>query len=1430
MATAELLSIYSDLNEESKLSIQYPEGYDPTCGVKLRVLGETHILLDANGVLLQGVYRATDKTIEFRCLERDVADFDTEGNWIFCIKSENGTVHRSRNGTLDEWTHLFTDREGFVRVCCNNNGILLLAGDGRLFVQGDFGTVFNCDQLTEVHEVKQDCVQQLAAGIDFAIVSLQKRAKVFSAIKKDVLFDQSAFDEKNFAVYGDWRNIFEHFNIHPYRVREPYEVSATLDELSVYGQLLHQTVVASFGKVNKGQLGTGDHIRRDKVHQLNVCSVTKIASGCDYSSALTIDGQLYFWGDMTKNQAISWKLGNAGNTSTPTICSRFRHVLDMCSGNFQTYVLTNDLKLFDIKSTADDAWLSYKTAAPEVHADRMAALVDENVPFVLASDSLLVVNHLPVRQDVLKLYTKEQQTLQALLKHVKEWSSKSAGRQKGPSSPGVGDSSGAPGAPSSKHFYRQCTVLFYLLLLRMQSLRAFLVHHDIDRLVSIMLHDEIYLLYQRLLQCFCDNECYGLMSSSDQQILQLYLDNVQTQIDLAELLITSAATAGTTLDESTENALLSMKSEWLRFLNEEVSEKMGSTTKQTKEFWLREENIRWLPLKEPHRRVLLDSNDVPLKLLDVNIFSSSPRFVLFNDVFCYVTGVQVVQYPLQLVWITTEVSDLQRSRYKEKHRFMITIVTPEETLRCHTLNVADKMRWLGVLKAQVLQCLDKQTNDKQPLYRFARYAYSERYERLRGMRYEGMWLVGQMDGIGSLTSVDRSYSGEFYHGNITGYGCMNRSVFGISTIYEGEFVNGKYDGYGRLKTTSNRSTQYFRYHGYFKADKYNGFGTLTTSAYQYNGDFVNDQKDGFGVIEDSLNGVKYIGMFMGDKKHGNGILVTTNGTYYAGFFANDILTHSAGGLAIFPSGIYYRGELTIDGPFGKGVFYYPEREIESEQFELDDSNTKMAGHTMTGIFGGTWTSVKISNATMAMDQVFNKVPMLDLKINAERKWSSIFACFHETLFGTSDIVAIRRMDIKKVWNRVAIFVSRAKRKEQLKANNFSVVGSGEFDDRSAALICQSGYQLQSASTASLRSSLSDSRLSLYNGGLPSSPAPGGPSPPERASDAISVQSFGSSIVSRGAEDDEFMLAAGAAGNGGRVRNSSPFRDLDFIPNFCITTVDAGGLELLRNYLTDAFQCVYHPLHGLFEKLSNCFYSTYSCWKYTPHSILCEPAMNEWISIVSRIYTLVLTVMFPALPKDSILIEDELVSYQSLLYPILMTQGIYSALFVLYASKCSKNDEIYRQRILICMKKTDENLIQLLDINRTLVPIIKHEKYQQAIDSLNRFREKCCPSEMIKHINDAFTLVDQACKEQEVRMDVAADNLLELIIWLIIKANLPQLGAEISLLEDLMQNDYGTSYRNTQNDYCLITLKASYQHIISDNFFVNKTFDATGAGA
>lgn len=57
------------------------------------------------------------------------------------------------------------------------------------------------------------------------------------------------------------------------------------------------------------------------------------------------------------------------------------------------------------------------------------------------------------------------------------------------------------------------------------------------------------------------------------------------------------------------------------------------------------------------------------------------------------------------------------------------------------------------------------------------------------------------------------------------------------------------------------------------------------------------------------------------------------------------------------------------------------------------------------------------------------------------------------------------------------------------------------------------------------------------------------------------------------------------------------------------------------------------------------------------------------------------------------------SHRSLLNPILLSDRVYSTMFVLYASKCSNNDELYRQRMLVCDKKSDEELADFLRIER-----------------------------------------------------------------------------------------------------------------------------------
>jgi amyotrophic lateral sclerosis 2 protein len=198
------------------------------------------------------------------------------------------------------------------------------------------------------------------------------------------------------------------------------------------------------------------------------------------------------------------------------------------------------------------------------------------------------------------------------------------------------------------------------------------------------------------------------------------------------------------------------------------------------------------------------------------------------------------------------------------------------------------------------------------------------------------------------------------------------SIIYILTLFHmpfvGDFSEGKCNGFGKFRSLKNM--EFTNYVGYFTNDTFNGFGALQTQTYQYKGDFQADNKEGFGVLEDNDSGSKYIGMFFNNKKQGPGILITTNGHYYAGNFVNDGLSTNAEGLAIFPSGMYYRGELTIEGPYGRGTFYYPEKEIASEFFEMDDTNVKVQGHIVTGSFSGTWENVSIDTIRIRQNTPF----------------------------------------------------------------------------------------------------------------------------------------------------------------------------------------------------------------------------------------------------------------------------------------------------------------------------------------------------------------------------------------------------------------------------------------------------------------------------
>lgn len=49
-------------------------------------------------------------------------------------------------------------------------------------------------------------------------------------------------------------------------------------------------------------------------------------------------------------------------------------------------------------------------------------------------------------------------------------------------------------------------------------------------------------------------------------------------------------------------------------------------------------------------------------------------------------------------------------------------------------------------------------------------------------------------------------------------------------------------------------------------------------------------KSGYGIMHDIISGEKYLGTWNDSKKHGKGLIVTSDGIYYEGVFNQGVLT------------------------------------------------------------------------------------------------------------------------------------------------------------------------------------------------------------------------------------------------------------------------------------------------------------------------------------------------------------------------------------------------------------------------------------------------------------------------------------------------------------------------------------------------------------
>jgi len=264
------------------------------------------------------------------------------------------------------------------------------------------------------------------------------------------------------------------------------------------------------------------------------------------------------------------------------------------------------------------------------------------------------------------------------------------------------------------------------------------------------------------------------------------------------------------------------------------------------------------------------------------------------------------------------------------------------------------------------------------------------------------------------------------------------------------------------------------------------------------------------------------------------------------------------------------------------------------------------------------------------------------------------------------------------------------------------------------------------------------------------------------------------------------------------------------------------LEEVKNYLLLATSCPLHPLASLLTQLVEAFTASYGGVR--SHPTLLPHATLELSSISSRLYTLVRT-LFPALPfPDSSLwisspgTDGVTVTPTSLLHPLLLPP-LHPTLFMLYALREAKPDGVYWERILRWNKHPDKTLLMFLEVDPRLhLPDPGHQHrdrdkhFLSAINTLQQIKTTFTPHHKLEVVLAMF----KAITSHSSSITWSMDTLLPVCMYVVVRARVLQLGAELAMLQDLME----TYLFQGEQGIMLTTLLASYHQMLRESVFIN----------
>ncbi|XP_028642895.1 ALS2 C-terminal-like protein isoform X2 [Grammomys surdaster] len=274
-------------------------------------------------------------------------------------------------------------------------------------------------------------------------------------------------------------------------------------------------------------------------------------------------------------------------------------------------------------------------------------------------------------------------------------------------------------------------------------------------------------------------------------------------------------------------------------------------------------------------------------------------------------------------------------------------------------------------------------------------------------------------------------------------------------------------------------------------------------------------------------------------------------------------------------------------------------------------------------------------------------------------------------------------------------------------------------------------------------------------------------------------------------------------------------------------------KALQQYLGKALSNSQHPLGKLLHTLMLTFQATYSGIGANKH--LQEMAQEEVKQHARELWAAYRGLLKVALRHQGQSLEEENTETRNLqvhglLLPLILP-SFYSELFTLYLLLHEREDGLYSRGITNLSLLPDTKLLEFLDVQEHLWPLkdlkltsnqryslVRDKCFLSATECLQKIITTVHPQEKLETLEKTYREIEATMKRvlgPEYKLPM--DDLLPLLVYVVSRARIQHLGAEIHLIRDMMD----PIHTGGLHDFLLTTLESCYEHIQKEDMRLHR---------